>query len=367
METAGLVRELTEARGPSGYEAEVRAAITRRFAPFAHEVRVDALGNCIGVRRGSGAPGPDGRRPSLMLAGHMDEIGLMVTGIEKGFLRVDEIGGFDHRVLFGQEVVVHGRRELAGLVVSVPPHFLTAADRDKPVPLEKLFVDVGLPAAEVEAQVRVGDLITQRPRWSALSGGYLSCKSMDDRLAVAALALCLEALSRRSHEWDVYAVATVQEEETMAGARTGAFGLQPTAAVAIDVTFGAQPGLSAAETSRMDGGPVIAMGPNFHPRLHERLVETAKGIELPVQVEALPGNSGTDAWGIQVSRAGVPTALASIPLRYMHTAVETVCQRDVERTARLLTELACGLDAAFARSLAARDAFAPAETGKETR
>jgi tetrahedral aminopeptidase len=369
METASLVRELTEARGLSGYEAEVRETITKRFSPFAHDVRTDALGNCIALHRGTGGPGPDGKRPSLMLAGHMDEIGLMVTGIEKGFLRVTEIGGFAPRVLPGQEVVVHGRRELSGVVVSVPPHFTDPAAQEKTVPLDKLFVDVGLPVPEVEGLVRVGDLITQRPRWSALAGGYAACKSMDDRLAVAAMALCLEEVSRRSHEWDLYAVATVQEEETMAGARTGAFGIQPTAAVAIDVTFGAQPGLSATETAKLDGGPVIALGPNFHPRMHERLVEAARGIELPYQVEVSPGPSGTDAWGIQVSHSGVPCGLVSIPLRYMHTPIETVCLRDVERTARLLAELVCRLPVSFAGTLATRDALAPqapAADGKET-
>ncbi|MGA2973862.1 MAG: M42 family metallopeptidase [Spirochaetia bacterium] len=362
METASLVRELTEARGPSGYEAEVRDVIRKRFEEHAHEVRVDALGNCIALRRGSGNAPAGGARPSLMLAGHMDEIALMVAQREKGFLRIAQIGGFDPRVLFGQEVVVHGRRELAGLVVSVPPHFTDAAERDKPVPLEKLFVDVGLPAQEVETLVRVGDIVTLRARWTSLAGGYAACKSMDDRLAVAAIALCLEELSRRSHEWDVYAVATVQEEVGLRGAVTGAYGIAPTAAIAIDVTFGAQPGLSAAKTVKMDGGPGIALGPNFHPRLFERLVDAAKAIELSYQVDPIPGASGTDAWGIQMSRSGVPCGLVSIPLRSMHTPVETVCLRDVERAGRLLAEFICRLPASFAETLVLRDALAKEKT-----
>jgi tetrahedral aminopeptidase len=359
METASLVRELTEARGPSGYEAEVRETIHRHFAAFAHEVRVDALGNCIALARGDGALNT---RPSIMLAGHMDEIALMVHQVEKGFLRVVDIGGFDPRVLLGQEVVVHGRRALGGLVVSLPPHFTDPAEREKPIPLDRLFVDVGLPASEVDGLVRVGDIITIRPRWSSLTNGYASCKSMDDRLGVAVIVLCLEELSRRAHAWDVYGVATVQEEATMAGGIAGAYGIEPTIAIALDVTFGAQPGLSPAETVKMDGGPSIGLGPNFHPLIHEKLVSTARSLEMPFQVETLAGSSGTDAWGMQVSRAGVPCGLVSMPLRSMHSPVETVCLRDVERSARLLTELICRLPVAFAGELTTTDALAAERT-----
>jgi tetrahedral aminopeptidase len=375
METATLLRQLAEARGPSGYETEIREAVGRLFREHAHEVRVDALGNCVALHRGAApeAPaaqaGPGIPRPSLMIAGHMDEIALMVSGIEKGFLRIAQIGGFDPRVLLGQEVVVSGSRAIPGLVVSVPPHFTDPADREKPVPLDKLFVDVGLPQGEVESLVHVGDVVTLAARWSSLAHGYAACKSMDDRTAVAAMVLCMEELSRRTHEWDVYAVATVQEETTMAGAVTGSYGIDPAAAIVIDVTFGAQPGLSAAETVGMDGGPCIGTGPNFHPLIQERLVSTAKSLELPFQVEPIPGSSGTDAWGIQMSRSGIPCGLLSIPLRSMHTPVETVCLRDIERTGRLLAEFICRLPVNFAESLIVRDAFAgepPASAEKGT-
>jgi tetrahedral aminopeptidase len=243
-------------------------------------------------------------------------------------------------------------------VVSVPPHFTEPAEREKPVPLEKLFVDVGLPPAETEAAVRVGDIVTLRARWTGLAGGYAACKSMDDRAAVAAIALCLEELARRRHLWDVYAVATVQEEVMGAGAATGAFAVQPTLAVAIDVTFAAQPGLTAAETVKMDSGPSIALGPNFHPLVFDRLMAAAKALEIPCQVEPIPASSGTDAWGIQVSRAGIPCGLLGIPVRSMHTPVETVCLRDIERTGKLLAEFISRLDDGFADTLVVADALA---------
>ena len=357
METASLVKELTEARGPSGHEAEVRAIVRTRFGAFAAELREDALGNLIALRRGSG-PEP---RPSVMLAGHMDEIALMVSQIEKGFLRVAQVGGFDPRVLFGQRVTVHGRRELPALVVSIPPHFTEPAEQEKPVPLDKLFVDVGLPAAEVDSLVRVGDVITLAARCTQLASGYAACKSMDDRTAVAALALCLEELSRRTHSWDVYAVATVQEEVGLKGAVTSAYGIDPDIAIAIDVTFGQQPGVAGPETAKLDGGPTISLGPNFHPKIFEGLVAAAKALEIPYQVDPIPGASGTDAWGIQVTRSGIPCGLLSIPVRAMHTPVETVALRDIERTARLAAEFICRLDPGFAEALVVKDALAAAE------
>jgi putative aminopeptidase FrvX len=366
METASLVKELTEARGPSGYESEIRGIVRKRFGEHAHEVRADAVGNLIALRRGEDQTGAEGARASVMLAAHMDEIALMVAQKEKGFLRVAQIGGFDPRVLFGQEVIVHGTRELPGLVVSVPPHFTDVSEREKPVPLEKLFVDVGLPPGEVEAAVRVGDIVTLRGRWTELAGGYAACKSMDDRAAVAVIALCLEELSRLRHVWDVYGVATAQEEVGGAGAIGSAFSIQPTIAIAIDVTFGMQPGITPAEAVKMDAGPSIALGPNFHPKIFDRLVATAKALELPYQVEAIPGMSGTDAWPIQVSRAGVPCGLLSIPVRSMHTPVETVCLRDVERTARLLAEFISRLEIGFLEMLATRDALAPGDSREGT-
>jgi putative aminopeptidase FrvX len=357
MDTATVVRELVEARGASGYETEVREVVKQRFSEFAHEVRVDAMGNLIALRRGEGASGD---RPCVMLAAHMDEIALMVTGVDKGFLQFTQIGGFDPRVLLGQEVVVHGSRELPGLVVSIPPHFTDPSERDRPIPLEKLFIDVGLPPGEVQAAVHVGDVITLRGRFIPLAGGYAAGKAMDDRAAVAAIALCLEELARRRHAWNVFAVATVQEEASMAGAVTGAYGIDPTIAVAVDMTFGMQPGLSPNETVRMDGGPSIAIGPNFHPVLVERLTAAAAALEIPHQTEVIAGASGTDAWAIQVSRGGVPCGLLGIPARSMHTPVETVCLRDIERAAKLLAEFVARLAPGFEDSLSSRDALAGA-------
>lgn len=345
MDMKGLLKELCLANGVSGYEEEVRELVMERCAPYADEVRTDKLGSVIALKKGKGLR-------SVMLAAHMDEIGFIVTQIEKGFLRFTQVGGYDARVLLGQEVVVHGRRTLPGVIASRPPHILTPEEREQVVPMDELFIDVGLAPEEVEGAVRVGDLATMAGEFRELKGERVACKAMDDRAGVAAILGTLERLAAIEHEWNVYAVATSQEEVGLRGAMVSAYGLAPDIAVAIDGTFGDMPGVPEDRTFPMDKGPCIALGPNIHPLLYERLVEVAKREEIPYQVDPIPGRTGTDAWAIQVSREGIPTALVSPPLRSMHTPVETTCLRDLERTARLLAHFITGLDEKLAESLA---------------
>jgi endoglucanase len=253
--------------------------------------------------------------------------------------------------MLGQEVIVHGQRELPGVVGSRPPHVLPPGERDKVIPFENLFVDVGLPEAQVKRWVHVGDLISIRREACELKGGMFCGKAMDDRASVAAVAVCLETLASKQHQWDVMSVASVQEEITLLGAATSAYDIHPDVAIAIDATFGEQNGASDPRTVGMGKGPAIGIGPNFHPKLVEALVDTASKMEMPYQREPTPGVSGTDAWPIQVAREGIPTALLGIPLRYMHTPVETVSLKDIERTGRLMAEFIAGLDDKFLKTL----------------
>ena len=347
MEVISLLKQLSEANGIAGHEGPVRELLHQTWQPFADEMREGRLGSLIALKWGSG-PEP---RPKLMLAAHMDEIGLMVTGVEKGFLRVTRVGGTDRRVLLGLEVVVHGRRDLPGVVATRPSHVLPEEERKKTVPWDKLFVDVGLPAAEVERLVRVGDLISIRRDMVELKNRRVAGKAMDDRACVAAVTLALEQLAGVRHAWDVFAVATVQEETGLKGAIAAAYGVAPDLAVALDVTFGKQPGASEVDVFPLGEGPTIGVGPNFHPGLVARLKEVAEIHEIPVHIEPIPGGSGTDAWAIQVTREGVPTALISVPVRYMHQQVETLAVQDVERAGRLLAAFIGGLGADFLEKL----------------
>jgi putative aminopeptidase FrvX len=353
LDTSSALKRLSEATGVSGYEAEVRAVIQDLLTGLADEVRVDRLGNLIAVKRATAPvlPSPSGSPHRVMLAAHMDEIGLMVSKIEKGFLHVAGVGGFDQRVLPGQEVLVHARQPLPGIIGSRPPHVLPRDQRSKVIPMSELLIDVGLLEDRVMELVRVGDLVSLRRQAVELQGGLLAGKALDNRACVTAMIGCLDALRSRYHTWDVFAVATVQEEVSLLGAFTATFGVVPDVGVALDVTFGDQVGVSEDETLSLGKGPAIAFGPNIHPRLFDRLVEVAKANEIPYQVEPTPGATGTDAWAMQITQAGIPTALVSIPLRYMHTSVETVNTRDVERAARLLADFIAGLDDALRESL----------------
>jgi putative aminopeptidase FrvX len=344
-----LLKRLSEAGGVSGYEAAVRELVREEFTPYVDEMRTDSMGNLIALKRGQAAD--QSPRRSIMLAGHMDEIGLVVTKLEMGFIRFSTVGGFDLRVLPGQEVMVHGRRDLLGVIGMRPPHVLEQADRDKVVPLDELFVDVGLPENELREQVRVGDIITLHRQFAELANDLVCGKAFDNRAAVVCIASCLEHLSAMRHTWDVHAVATVQEEVGLKGALTSAFGIAPDIGIALDVTHGNMLGVSEVDSVNIGGGPAIGFGPNIHPLMFSRLLDTAKTYEMTYQTEPIPTHSGTDAWAIQITCAGIPTALLSVPLRYMHTTVETLSLTDLARTARLLATFIANLDETFAQQL----------------
>jgi endoglucanase len=349
MDVLAHLKELSAVPGVSGYEAAVRDLIRAAWTPLATHVQVDPLGSLWATKTGSGAA----PRPKIMLAAHMDAIGLMVHLVDGEFLRVTPIGGIDARVMPGQSVTVHGREALPGVVVQPPAFLLPEAHREGIVPLSELLVDVGLPADKLSALVKVGDVISfaQPPR--ELQNERLTAKSLDNRASVAALSVCLEALQGRAHVWDVVAVATVQEEITFAGAITSAYALRPDLAVAVDVAFGSGPeGKEFADhTFPVGGGPVLGLGPNIHAGLHAALKAAAERAEIPYAVEALPMHSGTDAFAMQVAREGIPTMVVGIPLRNMHSPVELLAVKDVTRAGRLLAEFVAGLGADFMSTL----------------
>ena len=342
-ETVQFLKKLISTAGLSGYELPVRELISEAWQPLVDELSTSRLGSLHGLRRGAGAE----PRPSVLLATHMDAIGLMVTGVTAGFLRVTEIGGLDARVLPGQIVTVHGRQDLPGVVVEPEGHLLPDSQGAGAVPLSYLWVDVGLLPEQVGELVRVGDLVSFAQPAMELDGDLLVGHSLDNRASVAALTICLQELQGHALVWDVWAVATVQEEETLGGAATSAFQLRPTIALAIDVTFGSSPGATGYKTYPLEKGPTLGWGPNVHPALFDAFRELAKKLEIPYQVEMMPAHSGTDAISMQVTAEGIPTMVIGIPLRYMHTPVEMVAVKDIQRCGRLLAEFVAGLDSAF--------------------
>ena len=334
-------------RAQIGYEEPVAALKRSESAVCVDAFDSDRLGSLIGIKRAT-IPAEQPRK--VMLAAHMDEIGLMVREIEDGFIYLHRISGIDPRVMMAQPVLVHGARVLPGVVATMPPHMLAEADRRKYPTIDALVVDVGLPADEVAQLVRIGDLVTVEGPMIDLKGRKVAAKAMDDRACIAVITTCLQMLRTMNHSWDVYAAATVQEEVGLRGATTAANHIQPDCAIALDVGFAEQPGVTPG-AGKLGDGPQLGIGANFHPKMVKRLQDVAAYYDIKWQADIMPARTGTDAWAIQVSRGGVPTALLSIPLRNMHSPVETLDLKDIERCGRLLAHFIAELDESFISSL----------------
>ena len=334
-----FLKQLISIPGLSGHETPVRELTAEKWQPLVDDLSVSKLGSLHGLRRAVKS-----HQPTVLFAAHMDAIGLIVTSTADGFLHVTQIGGIDPRILPGQAVTVHGRRDLPGVAVLWPDRLLKSVHKNKAPTLNRILVDVGLPPEEVVEWVKIGDLVSFATPAIELTGNTLAGHSLDNRASLAALTLCLEELHKVNLDWNLVAAATVFEEVSMAGALTSPFTLQPDLAVAIDVTFAKGPGASDYRTFPLGKGPTIGIGPNIHPYLLKLFKEVAEEIEVPYAIETMPRSSGTDAMGMQIVGAGIPTIVIGIPLRYMHTPVEEVAIVDIRRTGRLLAAFVRKLD-----------------------
>lgn len=327
-----FLKELVEASGLSGHEYELSKIAEKYFINYADDVLRDKLGNLVILKKGNSK-----EHRKIMLAAHMDEIGLMVKKIDdKGFIQFTNIGGVDQRTLLTQEVIIHGKKDLFGVIGSKPPHLLEEKDRKKAVKMEDMLIDLGLSKEDVEKYISVGDPISIKRKMLNLQHDVVAGKALDDRAGVAAIYECLKELNRMNHDCDIYAVCTVQEEVGLRGAITSSYEIFPDIGIAIDVGFGSTPELPKDDTCDLGKGPSIAYGANIHKKIYDRLLRVAKEYNIPYQEDVYPAATGTDAWAIQVTQSGVATGLLSIPLRYMHTSVETVDINDIKNTGKLL-------------------------------
>lgn len=327
-----LIKELSDLRGLSGYEYRLTDVIKEKLLPYADDVYTDKLGSVIAVKR---CGKPNARK--VMIEAHCDEIGLMVSDIdENGFITFVNIGGVDPRILPALEVVVHGKRDLYGVIGAKPPHLQLPDEAKKSAGIKDMAIDVGMNRDQVCEVVSIGDSITIAQSVGRLGSGQFSGKTLDDRAGVAAIISVLKALQKIKIEVDVYAVAAVQEEVGCRGAKTATYAIEPDIAVAIDVCHGITPD-NSYNAFKLGCGAVLSAGPNIHQQLLERLLDTAKKYNIKTELDVCGGNTGTDGWVMQVSRTGVPTAVISIPLKYMHTSVETLALSDVEAVVSLLT------------------------------
>jgi endoglucanase len=343
-----LLLDLLRAHGPSGYETDP-ATVWRSAASAFAEVSTDVLGTPLArVAAKHGASEPPRR---LLVMGHIDEIGLIVTHIDdEGYLWFAPVGGWDAQILVGQRVALATREGVVrGVVGKKPIHLLREEDRKKVAEIRELHIDIGAADGErAREHVRIGDVAVIDADPVELLGGRLVSRALDNRIgsfvALEAARLVSEA---GGAAWELDAVAVAQEEITFGGSRTSTFALAPDAAIVIDVTHATDaPGIEIKELGKhpLGSGPVVTRGSTIHPRLFELLYDTATEEQIPFTVEASARATGTDADAVHLSRAGVPTALVSIPLRYMHSPVELVQLEDVHAAARLIAAAALRLD-----------------------
>ena len=320
------LERLCTCTAPSGFEGPAAAVAAELLRPLVDEVSIDRMGNVLGVRR-SKTPGA----PKLLLDAHLDEIGLIVTGVEDGFLRFRSIGGVDPRMLPGRELMVLTDPPLRGLVACP-----AGGDEDKSVPLNELYVDVGLSQEEAERAVPVGTPMVYRAGCFPLGEEQMCGKSMDDRACFVTLLRAAELLRDRELDVELHIMGSTREEVSGAGAVVGTWAVAPDFCVAVDVTHGKTPDGPADKTFALGGGPAIGVGPNMTRWMTERMIAKAREHSIPYQLEIMSGHTGTNGWEMQISREGVATSVLSLPLKYMHTPVETLSLADMEGVAQLL-------------------------------
>jgi endoglucanase len=333
-----LLSELCRTGGAPGREERIRAIVRREMKPLSDRVEVDRLGNLIAVRGPRGRKGGKGKPRRVMLSAHMDEISLMVTHVEEsGFLRFTTLGGFDPKTLAAQRVVVHGRKDVIGLIGTKPSHIMSEDEKKKVPPIESFFIDLGLPKAKVEKLVRVGDLVT-RERDFVEVGDSVSTKSLDDRVGVFVM---IEGVRKaRAHGVEVLAVATTQEEIGIRGALVAAQHLQPDLGIALDVTLANDvPGARSSEAvTRLGRGTAIKIMDSSVVcdfRIVDALRDVAERKGIPHQLEVLP-KGGTDTAAIQRAGQGAPAGCISIPCRYVHSVIEMCHKKDIQASIDLL-------------------------------
>lgn len=338
-----FLKELTEAPSPSGFEQPAARLFRDRLSSAADEIETNVMGSVHATLKGSA----DG--VSVMLAGHIDEIGMMVNYITpEGFLAFAAIGGVDAAVLPGMRVQVHGSNgPLLGVMGRKPIHLIEDEERKNVTKLERLFIDLGLPADDVKKQVRVGDPITFGVGFEEFGDGLAVSRAFDDKMGAFIAARVLEEVKKAGGgKGDLIAAATVQEEVGLRGGITSAWGVDPVVGIAVEVGHATDyPDIDKRKHGEFicGSGPIIARGPNINPVLFDLLVAAAEKAKVPYQIGAEPRGTGTDANAIQLSRGGKAAALISIPLRYMHTPTEVLSLKDLDAAIKLLTRFVLDL------------------------
>ena len=331
-----FLQRLLETPSPSGFEEPNAENFRAYVAPFADSVTTDRMGNVIA------AVNPEGS-PRIMLAGHMDEIGLLIVHIaDDGMCYFRGIGGHDNAVIVGQRVTVHtGGGPIAGVIGKKPIHLLTPDERGKAVEMQDLWIDIGVSTKDevAAAGIKVGDPATYAVNMTRLQNDRITARAVDNRVGAWTVAEALRRVKEKNPQAAVFAVATVQEEVGLRGAQTSAFGINADIGIAVDVTFATDfPSMDKRKVGevKLGQGPTVLRGANASRKLAAHMIAVAEEAKIPYQPEATPGGTGTDANAMQIARAGMTTGLLGIPLRYMHTPCEIISLADADNCAELM-------------------------------
>ncbi len=348
-ELTELIKELSEINAVSGQEDSAFTLVKNYLDNYCQDISSDNLNNLIAKKS---ALSEDESNPKIMLAAHLDEIGLMVKSIDdKGFIKFATIGGVDPRTLPAQEVIIQGKEEVAGIIGAMPPHLLSKKERNKAHKLEDLYIDTGRKPENLQDIVQIGDSVTIKRELTSLQNEFVSGKALDDRAGVLMMLITARELAKIKHEAEVYFVATSQEEIGVKGSQTATYNIFPDIGIAIDVCHGLMPGVDKGDAAKMADGPAVSFGPHVHPDLFNLITETADNYNIPYQKSPTTTPYGTDAASIQITKSGVATALISIPLRYMHTSVEMISLDDVKAGGQLLARVIAEIDKDFLEGL----------------
>ena len=333
MDIYETVKALCEAGGASGNEtpaALLALSMLKEYCPDAEIISGNVIGSFGTHREGL---------PLLVLDAHIDQIGMIVTHItDEGFIKVGNIGGIDRRLLPAQPVIIHGKRDIPGVVCSVPPHLLSGDS--EVLKWKDVSIDAGMTKAELEEIVSQGDSITFDVKCRKLAGSRIAAGALDDRCGVAAILYALELLKGADTAYNITVNFSTQEEIGERGAKIGAFRLAPDYAIAVDVSFAYAIGEDEQKCGKLGKGAMIGISPCLDRGLSTALVSAAKTASLPYQIEVMEGMTSTNADRYSVSRGGAKVCTVSIPLRNMHTPAEVIDLRDVELTAQLIAEFA---------------------------
>jgi putative aminopeptidase FrvX len=348
LEDKKMLEVLSNSFGITGEEEAVSEWIKETVKPYTDEIKMTPMGNLIAIKKGTNP-----NHPTLMISTHIDEIGCIVSSIlPGGFLRVEPRGGVDPKILPSQEmVVVTSQEKIPAVFAMIPPHLIKSEEKGKVCGFDQLILDTGLPEEVVLKKIRIGSPVIFKGRFTPLLNGRFSGKTFDNRGSALVSILLLKELSYVNHNWDICCVFSTQEEVGCKGAETAANWLNPKIAIAIDATFGEQPDITEFDGYKLGEGVPVGIGPNFTRQIANDILQAGREESIKTVLEPTSHPGGTDAGPIQVANMGIPTALLSIPVRYMHAPTETLDIKDIKNAVKLLLAYIRTLDQPYLEAL----------------